>query len=673
MLNILYRSRISGTRARRGLLSAAAGAIAVLSMAAAASPAAAQGHRHAAATGQTYYVAPSGSDTADGLAAATAFQHIQKCADVMVAGDTCLIESGTYRETVTPAHSGSSGLPITYRAAPGADVTISGTSALSGWSQVTGADVTAIAQSDPYAQDSLFSDAVAAGHVWSTDVDLGSDPTTVQVFTDRAMDIEAQWPYPGLDLLNPAIEHAGAGSADATIDDAALTRPAGYWNGGRALTGYWYVSATSTVAASDTGSVTLSAAPPCVHKVVPTDTRYALSGKIGELANPGEWFYDPAAHRLYLYSTDSPAQHTVEAKARQRAFDLTNASYTSVVGLNLFASTITTGSTSTHDTLDTLTGTYLSHYTDITQGATDCGSSVDRGVGDTGIVLNGTYNTIVNSDLSLSAGNGIALAGQNNTATDNIIHDVDYMGTYAAGIAVMGNSQTVLNNTIYRVGRSGINLQWGTTSGLTAGKDRIAYNDISQYARLSLDTAGIYTCCGADMMGTSVDHNLLHDGTPTPGVTPFAVAGVYADNGQSDLVIADNVGWNNLQGTVMLNGLGSGSYNNGVYNNTGGMTMMYVKGTDQSTGTKIYNNIGPITGSDGATDGGLVMSNNLDTATTDPLFVDAADHDYELTAASPARNAAIPLAGVNDGSTDAVPSLGAYQYGAAKWTAGARR
>ncbi|MFI0717564.1 right-handed parallel beta-helix repeat-containing protein [Streptomyces sp. NPDC021224] len=661
-------------RRPRGLLTAATAAVAVLSLVAAAPASAACGKKHGrqAEGATTYYVSPTGKDTFDGLSTGKPFQHIQKCADVMVAGDTCEIMSGTYPETVVPAHSGSSGLPITYRAAPGAQVTVSGTSPVTGWSQVTGADVTAIGASDPYAVDSLFSDAVAAGHVWSTSVDLGSDPGTVQVFTDKAMDIEAQWPYPGLDLLNPAIEHAGAGSADAVIADASLTRPAGYWDGARALTGYWYVSATTTVASSAPGSVTLAVAPPCVHKVVPTDTRYALSGKIGELANPGEWFYDPAAHKLYVYSTDSPAQHTVEAKQRQLAFDLTNTSWTSVVGLDLFASTITMGSSSTHNTLDTLTGTYLSHYSDITRGATDCGSSVTRGVSDTGIVVNGTYNTVVNSDLSLSAGNGIALAGQNNTATDNIIHDVDYLGTYAAGIAVMGNSQTVMNNTIYRVGRSGINLQWGTTTGLTAGPDKIAYNDISQYARLSLDTAGIYTCCSADMMGSSVDHNLLHDGTPTPGVTPFAVAGVYADNGQSDLVIANNVGWNNLQGTVMLNGLGTGSHNNGVYNNTGGLTLFYVKGADQSTGTKIYNNIGQIVGADGATDGGLVMSDNLDPA-VDPLFVDAAHHDYRLTAASPARNAAIPLAGVNDGSTDTVPSLGAYQYGAPQWTAGARR
>ncbi|MFI8437957.1 right-handed parallel beta-helix repeat-containing protein [Streptomyces sp. NPDC079020] len=654
-------------RPGKGSWSAAA-LLASLSVVAAAVPAAA----HPSRTGEVYYVAPSGRDSDKGTHTGRAFRHIQRCADVMEPGDTCLIQSGTYAETVVPARSGTAGLPITYRAAPGAKVTLSGTAPVRGFAPVTGADVAEIAERDPYALDSAFSDAVAAGHVYSTSVDLGPDVSAVQVFTDKRANVEAQWPYPGLDLLDPTPQYAGAGSAEATIRDEALTRPAGYWDGARALTGYWYVSATGTVKSSTAGSVTLDAAPPCVHKVVPKETRYALAGKIGELARPGEWFYDTAAKRLYLYSEDSPAAHTIEAKTRSLAFDLTAASHTTVAGVGLFASTIRTGPASTGVTLDGITGRYLSHYTDITRGTTDCGSTVTRGVGDTGIVLDGTYNRIVNSDLSLSAGNGVALRGQNNTATNNVIHDVDYMGTYAAGIAVQGNSQTVTHNTISRVGRSGINLQWNTVEGRTPGKDLIAYNDISGYARLSLDVAAIYTCCSAWMMGTSIDHNVLHDPEPATTLTTFGISGVYADNGQSDLVIANNVGWGNREGTVMLNGLGTGSHNNGVYNNTGGMTLFYVKEPWQSTGTKIYNNIGTIRGLTGATDGGLVLSNNLP-GETDPLFADAAGHDYRLTADSPARSRAIPLPGINDGSTDATPSLGAYQYGAPKWTAGAHR
>ncbi|MGV9293132.1 right-handed parallel beta-helix repeat-containing protein [Amycolatopsis sp. NPDC003676] len=626
----------------------------------------------ASAAGRTFYVATNGHDTANGQAPTAAFQHVQRCADVMVAGDTCVIAGGTYRETVKPANSGTAGKPIAYRTAPGEKVTLSGAEPVRGWAKVSAADVAAIAKTDPFAANSPFSQAVSAGNVYSTAVDLGSDVTTVQVFTDGTMGVEAQWPYPGLDLVTPKLAYAGAGSADATIVDPGMTRPAGYWNGARALTGYWYVSATSTVASSAVGSVTLAAAPPCTHKVVPKDTRYSLFGKIGELANPGEWFYDTAAKRLYVYSTDNPAAHNLEAKRRKLAFDLTNSSYTNLTGLTLFGASVQTGSSSTNVVLDKINAHYLSHYTDITQGATDCGSTVTRGVADTGLVINGTNNQVVNSNLAYSAGNAIALRGQHNTASNNVIHDADYLGTYAAGIAVAGNSQTVQHNTIYRVGRSGINLQWDVAAGTTPGPDRIAYNDISQYARLSLDTAAIYTCCASDMLQTSIDHNILHDGTPTPGVNPFAVAGIYADNGQSNLTIANNVGWNNLEKTVMLNGLGSGSRNNLVYNNTGGATLFYVKGPGQSTGTKLYNNIGEIVGLAGATDGGMLISNNLP-ADTDPKFVDAATHDYRLSADSPARNAAIPLPGINDGSTDPTPSLGAYQYGAPRWTAGATR
>ncbi|MEU9092799.1 right-handed parallel beta-helix repeat-containing protein [Streptomyces sp. NPDC048428] len=656
-------------RSRRGPWSAAA-LLASLAMVTVGHPAAAHPVRPQAGT--VYYVSPSGRDAAGGKTAESPFRHIQKCADVMVPGDTCLVLSGTYEETVVPARSGSAGLPIAYRAAPGAKVTVSGASRIGGFEPVTAADVTEIAAADPFAADSQFSAAVADGHIYSTDVDLGPDVTTVQVFTDKRMGIEAQWPYPGLDLLAPSLQYAGEGSADATVADADLTRPAGYWNGARALTGYWYVSATTTVKSSTAGSVTLDAAPPCVHKVVPKETRYALSGKIGELAYPGEWFYDPVAMRLYMYGTDDPDTHAVEAKRRTLGIDLTNTSHTTVDGIGLFATTIATGPSSTGITLDGIQGQYLSHYTDITRGATDCGSTVTRGVGDSGIILDGTHNKIVNSDLSLSAGNGIALRGQNNTATDNVIHDVDYMGTYAAGIAVQGNSQTVTHNTISRVGRSGINLQWNEVPGLTPGKDLIAYNDISGYAQMSLDVAAVYTCCSAWMMGTSIDHNVLHDPAPATTSTTFGISGIYADNGQSDLVIANNVGWGNREGTVMLNGLGTGSHDNGVYNNTGGMTLFYVKEPGQSTGTRIYNNLGTIRGLSGATDGGLVLSDNLPPE-TDPLFVDAANHDYRLTAGSPARNRAIALPGINDGSVDPAPSLGAYQYGAPEWTAGARR
>lgn len=659
-------------RRRRGLILGTGVAVAGVLLAATAAPALASPPAGVhPGGGKTYYVSANAKGVGKGRSVQTALPSIQDCADTAQPGDTCVIQAGTYEETVTPAHSGTASAPITFKPAPGAKVVVSGTEQLTGFAPVGQTELNAVVAADPFAADSLFSQAVAAGKIYSVGVDLGSAASEAQIFTDGTMDIEASYPFPGTDLLNPSVERADAGTADATVVDSTLTRPAGYWDGARALTSYWYVTATGTVASSAVGSFTLTTAPPCVHKVVPTDTWFRLSGKIGELGHPGSYFYDATAKKLYLYSDDDPNAHRVEAKVRDLGFDLTGVSNVHVEDIGLFGATIRTGDSSTGITLDGIDAKYLSHYWDVTQGATDCGTNVTRGVSTSGIVLKGTGNTIKNSRLQYSAGNGVSLGGYGNTAIDNTITDVDYAGTYAAAVAVQGHSQTVTHNTMARVGRSGINLQWNGVAGTTPGPDRVAYNDISGYATLSVDTAAIYSCCAARVEGTRVDHNVLHDPTPRPGgVYPFGISGIYADNGMSDMQIDNNLGWGNHEGTVELNGLGSGSLDNLVYNNTGGLTLFYVKGPNQSTGTKIYNNIGPITGLAGATDGGLVLSNNL--IDGDPLYVNPAAHDYRLQAGSPARNAAIPLPGVNDGSTDPTPSLGAFQYGATPWTAGAR-
>jgi autotransporter-associated beta strand protein len=64
-----------------------------------------------------YFVSPSGSDTLnDGLTVDTPFATIQKAANLMVAGNTCYIRAGIYREMVIVPRSGTSSLPITFTA-----------------------------------------------------------------------------------------------------------------------------------------------------------------------------------------------------------------------------------------------------------------------------------------------------------------------------------------------------------------------------------------------------------------------------------------------------------------------------------------------------------------------------------------------------------------------------
>jgi hypothetical protein len=73
----------------------------------------------------TYYVdAVNGNDTTGNGSSGSPWKTISKAAGIMVAGDTCKIRTGTYRETVTPANSGSPGNDITFMPDTGATVKV---------------------------------------------------------------------------------------------------------------------------------------------------------------------------------------------------------------------------------------------------------------------------------------------------------------------------------------------------------------------------------------------------------------------------------------------------------------------------------------------------------------------------------------------------------------------
>ena len=98
-----------------------AAVVSVLAVAAASAP-----MSYASAASTTWYVGGTGcSDSGPGTQSQP-FCTISAAARVATAGQTVLVSSGTYQENVTPANSGSAGSPITFQAAPGATVTVTG-------------------------------------------------------------------------------------------------------------------------------------------------------------------------------------------------------------------------------------------------------------------------------------------------------------------------------------------------------------------------------------------------------------------------------------------------------------------------------------------------------------------------------------------------------------------
>jgi hypothetical protein len=83
-----------------------------------------------AAAARTFHVAPDGDDTRAGLARDSAWRTINHAASQAVAGDTVLVHSGTYDETITVRGTGSADAPLTFRNAPGAVVWLTGSDRL---------------------------------------------------------------------------------------------------------------------------------------------------------------------------------------------------------------------------------------------------------------------------------------------------------------------------------------------------------------------------------------------------------------------------------------------------------------------------------------------------------------------------------------------------------------
>jgi hypothetical protein len=619
----------------------------------------------------TYYVSPAGSDTHAG-SSSSPFQHIQKCATIALAGDTCVIASGTYRETVTPKRSGTASARITYTAAPGARVIINGADPVTGWIAVSVTDLASLEASDNYLAASDFAAAVGAGHIYQAAATLNPALPGNQVFVDGGVQIEAQWPYPGTNPTAPHLASAQSGNA-TSLSDSALTQPDGFWTGARLTAHNWFVSDTGTITSSTVGSVTATGLPGCVGLSPNQSTNYSLSGKLELLGHAGEWFYSQPTHKLYLWTLDGsdPATHTVEAKQRALALDLSGRSYISVLGLGIKAATAQTSSSSTHDVFDGINAQQVSAYDDLAQDpnmvTTPDGCAVlTAGETTSGILLKGSANILRNSVIDGSTGNGVAVFGSGNSVTNNTILNVDSLGSYAAGINILGSNQVVTHNTITGSGRSDIQID-NKTAGSVAAGDSIAYNDLSNYNNLVVDGGAIYVCCSVDLATTLIHHNQFHDPAPLAASAP--APGVYLDNGTYGATVYDNVAWDRTTyGAVLINPAGGTTSGNQIYNNTSG-TDTNVASTFGGTfsSTSIINNIG-VTG----TDAGITNSNNL-TPVSSAQFTNPAANDFTLKATSPARNAGIVHSPATDGYTDPSPSEGAYQYGAPKWEAGATR
>ena len=575
----------------------------------------------------SWFVSTTGSDQNPGTLAAP-FHTIQKAASLAKAGDTVYIRGGVYRETVTPTNSGSASAPITFTNYNNEVVTVSGADPITGWT-------------------SLGNNKYAAAQSW----DLGEGNN--QLFVDAKMMDEARWPNPSGNVSKPAtstFQSVTATDTSATIHDSALTQPAGFWKNTLIEFGAgqaWFIQ-TGTVTDSGPGWLTFSYTRSTGfgnYDIPKAGNTYFLFDNPALLDAPTEWSRDPSTGKITFLAPAgmNPNAHNVTAKHRQFAFEVAGKSYVTISGINIFAATIDSNSSSSHLVINKLSASYLTQSMVQWTGHAPLSS--------TGIALNGPASLIENSKINYSAGDGVYLGGSGSRVTNCIISNTDYGGTDAAPIRVYASGCTIDHNTIAYAGQNGIVLRAGATT--------ILNNIIHDCGLQTTDCAGIYAI-RQDGAGGAIAYNLIYN-VVTGG---FGGSGIQLDDYSSDYTVYRNVTWNVNDG-MKITYISKGDR---IYNNTRDAIKFSIQTNNQWdwTGTQVCNNIFTHTAQFGLH---ATCDNNL-LVGTNPMFVSPPAQNYQLQSVSPAIDNGMKIGSYTNGYTGAAPDEGAYERGLPPFAAG---
>jgi hypothetical protein len=580
--------------------------------------------------GNVYFVSQTDGNDINPGTPQHPFKTVQKAANVMVAGDACFIRQGVYRETVTPADSGTAAKPILFIAYPNEYPVVSGADLLTGsWS-------------------------IHNGSIYKTTISTPTqDPPFNQLFVDGQMYNEARWPNTGVNqLVNMNRAYTDAGTDANTLVDDAL--PAGDWNDATVhiVPGKEWISFTKTVK-NYTPGVSFTFSDNTWSGVSSSyfpeeEDPYWLFGALDGLDIATEWCLKntaPQSYDCYLWceGDDSPANHLVEVKKRSHAFNLSNKSHIQVKGLRIFAAAVLMDNS--HNCLiEDCHIKYVDHFTQCNSYSTSHNPSLHQNR------MSGSNNGWRKCSIVYSVSNGILDRGQGNKVTDCIIHDVDYIGTYAGAIYLRhdANGGVYTRNTLYNSGRF---IFWYD------GNDFVcSYNNMHHCSCLTKD-CGITYSWGQDAGGAIICYNKVHD-----NLTLTASMGIYVDAGCSNLTVHHNLVWN-IPGTGITMSCpidNVHSYNNTILASCDRAFGCWGAPADQSTCSVINN---------------LHKCSIGNFAPLPPELHHNGDYeinpDGTLTDTSGAIDAGYTIPGITDSYVGDAPDIGCYEYGAEPWTAGA--
>lgn len=639
------------------------------------------------ALGTEYYVGGSGASDNNPGTATQPFATIQRAATVARAGDIVNIRSGTYRETIAPSSSGSSGSPIIFRADNGASVLISGLNQLGddGWTVHTG---------NIYKKSVTFPVNGYASNLTGNTTLLAN-----QIFKNGEMQIEARWPK--INDVDELFDHlkgrkylSPAAFGGSSLTDASLPVPAPGLVGGTLIVNGWFVTESRTITGHSGNTLNYAGVwANDVNNGYKVRRNYYVTGKLSLLTQQKEWHYENGT--LYYWQQGGGSPTGVEYKARNWGFDLRGRSYVHVVGLTFKGCEPVTGDDNTNFcTVDNIRATYTNHNVrhDVLRW---------QGVGMTrqmGLKLTGRGNVLKNSEISY-CGSGAVWIGTDGRVENNLIHHVGYDASFSYCVDLWGednvNNIVITRNTLHTVSRGAIGLGYMFTEfdhRRSLNKD-ISYNDCYNWGVLNQDGGAIYCWGFQDHTGSRIHHNWFHDAgykaNPLGYILDGIQVAVYFDQGAGPFTVDHNVFWGNCENLTQdaadvydqqsFRGGAGGFRDNGgskFYNNTFWSNSPTTYTTYCNTPADVMrNNISRKTLNFNWGNGTSNVANSM-IAGSNPQFQGGDLRSlsglyFRLSATSPARNAGVAVPGITDGSVG-TPDIGAYEYGGEEWVPGYR-
>ena len=552
------------------------------------------------------------------------FKTIQKAADVMIAGDTCFVREGVYREKVRPANSGIPQQPIVFTAYQNDKVTISALDIFSNWEQHE-------------------ANIYKTGMPW----DLGEDNN---VYYNKELCDLARWPN-NTDHQPFTLETETSDAGDTNwIRSTAI--PDFPWANGGIL---WYLgskkwtSFRASITAYNVSNNTIDFVPVTSDWVRsshdPKDGgEFYLLGIYEALDYPYEFYFDAQTDTLFIYvpSGEDPNDHLVEGRAREHVFDFDNRNYITIKNINVFGGDIIM----TNAVGCVLKGMLIEH------GSNVIGVDRDFYISEAAVQISGSNNLVEHCEVAYGMSNGVRVNGKHNVVRDCYVHDFDYMGSYSAPIVTVGggDSNLVTQCEVAYGGRDGIR---------GPGADHeFSYNDVHHVGEINNDCGLFYVCCSEE--NHVVHHNWFHDANESSSV--WAV-GVYLDNSIIKMNVHHNVFWNIGFRAFQVNVAAKdiNLYNNSLYNVN--ESMGAYPNSSQYDNVKVINNL-----SSDFTWMGTQLKSNYNYNFIP--YNDVSARDFTLVSGSQAIDFGTVLPGITDDFLGVAPDAGAYEAGDTTWVAG---